>query len=108
MIAVPTRELAGHAVASACGLMHATDSTPMFGCSDLGSSTLALFSAACSGLKRRVVDSGGLSPLRVAPGAPRSPTADGVNPSDEQPVGVSTVVRWEKVVGASQEFTLAS
>ena len=46
---MPTRELAGQAVASAWACVQASGSTAMFGVSDLGSVTSALFRAACSG-----------------------------------------------------------
>ncbi len=59
MIAVPTRELSGQFEASACGRGQERNSASLLGPRTAGRVTSARFSAACSGLKRSVVVTGG-------------------------------------------------
>src|SRR5215211_206692 len=104
MIAVPTRELAGQALASAWARVHARRTALRFGLSTEGSVTSARFKAASSGLNRSVVPTGGTAPFAVMPGAPMKPSAFGLNPSESHPVGVIANVFSEKTVGASHEL----
>jgi hypothetical protein len=108
MIAVPTRELSGHALASACARLHARFTAARFGLSADGSVTSARLRAASSGLKLSVVSTGGKEPRVVAPGAPIAPEAVGWKPSAPQSVGVILNVRWENTLGASHEFARLS
>ena len=108
MIAVPTRELSGHAVAFASARGHARPNDAATGATDVGSVTSARLSAACSGSKRSVVLSGGWSPFRSWSGEPSEPSAVGANSSASQPVGVSANVFSDDLAGFSYELTRAS
>ena len=108
MIAVPTRELSGHALASACSRVHARPTAERFGLSADGRVTSARLRAASSGLNVSVVSTGGNVPRVVAPGAPMAPEAVGWNAIASQPVGVIRKVRWEKTAGASHELARLS
>src|SRR5919106_7089362 len=101
MIAVPMRELSGHAVAAAWGRGHARATAAGFGATEVGSVTSARLRAACSGSSLSVVSSGGKSPILVCPGAPSDPSALGVKPSEAQPVGGSGDVFSQDESGAS-------
>ena len=57
--------------------------------------TVALLSAASSGLKRSVLVNGGLSERSVSPGAPTEPEALGLKASAPQLVGVKALVLSE-------------
>src|SRR5918997_1879115 len=108
MIAVPTRELSGHALASACARVHARLTAERFGLSAEGRVTSARLRAASSGLNTSVVSTGGNVPRVVAPGAPMAPEAVGWKPSRSHSVGVIWKVSWENTVGASHEFARLS
>ena len=100
MIAVPTRELSGQAPAFACGRRQERDSAAWPGAIAFGSTTSARLSAACSGSKRRVVDTGGWSPRSVSPGAPTEPSADASKGSLAQFVGLKAKLFCETAAGA--------
>ena len=77
MVAVPTRELSGQALASACGREQARWVTARFGPSEIGRITSARLSAASSGSNLSVVLTGGNWRALVIPGAPIEPSAVG-------------------------------
>ena len=104
MVAVPTRELSGQLLASACGREHARWAPGRFGPSDSGRMTSARLSAASSGSNFSVVLTGGNWCAFVAPGAPIDPAAEGLNGRESQPVGVILNSFWENTACASQEF----
>src|SRR6185503_19201396 len=108
MIAVPTRELSGQLLASACGRGQARCAPARFGPSASGRITSARFRAAASGSNFSVVVTGGKPPAFVSPGAPIEPSAVAVKGSESQPVGVIAHVFSEKTVSASQEFARLS
>src|SRR5918992_4758192 len=108
MIAVPTRELSGHAVALAWSRGQARVSDAAIGATEVGSVTSARLRAACSGSNRSVVLSGAWSPFRSASGEPSEPSAVGANSSASQSVGVSANVLSDDLAGFSYELTRAS
>src|SRR4029078_2021378 len=108
MIAVPTRELSGHALASACSRGHARWVPAGFGETARGRITSPRFNAACSGSNRSVVVTGIGSPDFVLPGSPIEPSAVGENPSESHPVGVIANVFSEKTDCASHELARVS
>ncbi len=70
IVAVPTLELAGHAPVAAWAAGHRIPSTAWFAANNGGIVTVALLSAASSGLKRSVLVIGGLSERLREPGRP--------------------------------------
>ena len=108
MVAVPTRELSGQALASASGRLQARLRACAVEANESGRVTSARFNAACSGSRRSVVESGTRSRTRVAPGAPSEPCAEGVKASRSHPVGVNVKLFWAKVAGAPYELTRAN